>query len=726
MSSAPGEKQGAQSADLPTSGGGSEDGLLEALLFMARFHDRPLTAEAAVAGLPLAGKPLTPALLERSARRAGLSTRVVEMPWQRLDASLLPAILLLKDDHCLILLGNLSDDCVRVVHPLMPDGETTMTVAALSEAYLGTAILLKPRYRVEARSRAGIEKKPSHWFWGVMKENLSLYRDVMVAAALINLFALALPIFTMNVYDRVVPNQAIETLWVLAAGVLLVICGDLILRTMRSHVVDLAGARVDVRLSADIMERVLGLRMEYRPVSAGSFASNLRAFEMVRDFIASASVTALIDLPYLMIFLIVIFWIAPLMVAPVVVLMLLVLVHSWMVQRRMRRLTEQTYQASAQRNATLIESLVGLETLKSIGAEGHMQRKWEESANFLARTNARLKFMGTSAMNGVQWAQQVLSVVVIITGVYLIGEGKLSMGGLIACSMLASRAMAPLAQTTGLITQYHNALTALTSLNEVMARPIERPLEANFVERKGFSGDIRFTDVTFHYGENGLQSLRNVSFHLNVGEKVAILGRTGSGKSTLLRLLLGLYHPLGGSVQIDGIDSRQLDPAELRSHISYVPQDSALFYGTLRQNLVMGNPHAEDEDLLRAASIAGLLEFVNQHPQGFDMLIGERGESLSGGQRQAVSLARALIRQAPIILLDEPTSAMDHTSEEGVKKQLREYASDKTLLVVTHRTSLLDLVDRIIVLDQGRIVADGPKAQVVEALRQGRIGRAQS
>ncbi|MBK8973704.1 MAG: type I secretion system permease/ATPase [Hahellaceae bacterium] len=709
-----------------TPGGAAVDALLEALLFIARFHHRPLTAESALAGLPLAGKPLSPALVERSARRAGLSTRIVTMPWDHLDEPLLPAILLLKDNQCLVMLSRHATGRVRVVNPLIPEAESEISAESLAERYSGTAILLKPRYRVEARSKMDMPAKNGHWFWGVLRDNLSLYRDVMVAAALINLFALALPVFTMNVYDRVVPNQAIETLWVLAIGVLLVICGDLVLRTMRSHVVDLASARVDIRLSADIMERVLGIRMEYRPVSAGSFASNLRAFELVRDFITSASVTALIDLPYLVIFLAVIFWIAPMMVAPVMGLMAGVLFYSWLVQRRMRHLTEQTYQASAQRNATLIETLVGLETLKAIGAEGTMQRKWEESANFLARMNARLKFMGTSAMNVVQWAQQILSVVVIITGVYLIGEGELSMGGLIACSMLASRAMAPLAQTTGLITQYHNAATALVSLNEVMARPIERPLEANFVERNGFSGDIRFSDVSFQYGEMGLQSLRNVSFHLSVGEKVAILGRTGSGKSTLLRLLLGLYHPTGGSVQIDGIDARQLDPAELRNHISYVPQDSALFYGTLRQNLVMGNPHAEDDDLLRAASIAGLLEFVNQHPQGFDMVIGERGESLSGGQRQAVALARALIRQAPIILLDEPTSAMDHTSEEVVKKQLRDYASDKTLLVVTHRTSLLDLVDRIIVLDQGRVVADGPKAQVVDALRQGRIGRAQS
>jgi ATP-binding cassette subfamily C protein LapB len=298
------------------------------------------------------------------------------------------------------------------------------------------------------------------------------------------------------------------------------------------------------------------------------------------------------------------------------------------------------------------------------------------------------------------------------------------MGGLIACSMLASRAMAPLGQLAGLLTNYHNAATSLTSLDGVMSKEIERPEDANFVSRPRFSGEIEFRDVSFAYpGEEG-EALKHVSFHIRPGEHVAILGRIGSGKTTLQKLILGLYRPTAGAILVDGVDSRQLDPAELRRSIGYVPQDLTLFYGTLRDNVVLASHHVDDAALIQAAEISGIKEFVDVHPRGFDMTVGERGESLSGGQRQAVALARAVVSDPPMLLLDEPTGSMDFSSEEHVKAKLREFAAHKTMLVITHRTSLLELVDRIIVMDGGKIVADGPKAQVVEALRQGRIEKA--
>jgi ATP-binding cassette subfamily C protein LapB len=315
-------------------------------------------------------------------------------------------------------------------------------------------------------------------------------------------------------------------------------------------------------------------------------------------------------------------------------------------------------------------------------------------------------------------------VLVVIGGVYLIAEGELTLGGLIACTMLASRALAPISQVAGLLTQYHNAATALKSLDTILEQPVERPADSNFVTRQHFNGDIEFKNVSFTYPNQDISALRDVSLKIHAGEHLAILGRVGSGKTTLQKLILGLYQPTEGAVLVDGIDLRQLDPSELRRNIGYVPQDITLFYGTLRDNLTISSPTADDAAVLNAAEVGGILEYVNLHPKGFDMAVGERGESLSGGQRQAVALARAAINEPPILLMDEPTGSMDHSSEEGVKHRLRSFAAGKTMIIVTHRTSLLDLVDRIIVVDAGKIVADGPKTQVVEALRQGRIGKA--
>jgi ATP-binding cassette subfamily C protein LapB len=390
---------------------------------------------------------------------------------------------------------------------------------------------------------------------------------------------------------------------------------------------------------------------------------------------------------------------------------------------RMHTLAETTYRAGSMRNATLIESLVGLETVKALGAEGIMQARWERSAAFMAQTGARLRLLGASTLHTAMLAQQLTAVAVVILGVYLITDAKLSLGGLIACSMLAARAMAPMGQIAGLMTQYHNAVTALAALEEIVSRPVERPTGAHFLSRQSFRGDIEFRDVAFSYPGTEMSALRGVSLRIAAGDKVAILGRTGSGKSTLLRLILGLYRPISGAVLVDGIDLRQLDPAELRRSIGYVPQDVNLFYGTLRDNVSLGTPQVEDTDIITALQVANLTDFVNQHPRGIDMPVGERGESLSGGQREGIAIARAVINSPPILLMDEPTGSMDHSSEEAVKVRLREYSKGRTVVIVTHRTSLLDMVDRIIVVDAGKIVADGPKATVVEALRQGRIGK---
>ncbi|WP_298398838.1 type I secretion system permease/ATPase [uncultured Azonexus sp.] len=701
------------------------DPLLDCLVELTRIHGRPSTRAALVAGLPLENGLLTPSLFWRAAGRAGLSAKLVKRSLDSIDDVLLPAVLMLKGDEACVLLGwDDSRENARLLFPDTGQGSVVMSRAELATRYLGIAIFARPHFRFDKRTPQVGEVKLRHWFWGALADQWPVYRDVLAAALLINVMALSLPLFTMNVYDRVVPNRALETLWMLALGVGIVIAVDMVLRTLRGYFIDLASARIDMQLSARIMERVLGVRMEARPAAVGSFASNLRSFESVRDFITSATVTTLIDLPFAMLFLLVIGMIAWPLVFPVLGAMLVVLVYAYVLQHKMHELSETTYRAGALRNATLIESLTALETIKTQGAESIMQAKWEKSVAFVARINNQMRFLSAAATNGAMEMQQVVNVLVIIVGVYLIGDGKLSMGGLIACTMLSSRAVAPLGQMVGLLMQYHNAKVALTSLEQVMANPVERPADGNFVHRPELRGDIEFRDVEFSYPNTQVSALRGINCSIKAGEKVVIIGRIGSGKTTLQKLIMGLYQTTGGAVSVDGVDVRQLDPADLRRNIGYVAQDVTLFYGTLRDNISIGAPYADDASILAAAEAGGLTDFVNRHPDGFDMMIGERGDSLSGGQRQGVAIARAFLMDPPILLLDEPTSAMDFSSEQQFKQRLQSIAAHKTVIIVTHRNSLLDLATRVIVVDEGKVVADGPRDQVIQALQSGRIGRA--
>lgn len=703
------------------------DPLLDCLVQLTRLHGRPSTRAALSAGLPLGGSVLTPSLFRRAAARAGLSSRLVRRTLSEIDQALLPVILLLKGDEACLLLG--WEDDGQVAQLLFPDtgqGEVRLTSGELAERYLGIAIFARPRFHFDARTPEIGQVVDRHWFWGALIEQALLYRDVLAAALLVNIFALVMPLFTMNVYDRVVPNNATDTLWMLALGVLLVVAMDFALRLLRGRFIDLASARIDVKLSALIMERVLGMRLEARPASVGSFSSSLRSFESVRDFIASATVSAVIDCPFALIFLLVIAWISwPLVLIPLISL-IVGLIYAYLVQHRMHELAETTYRATALRNAVLIESLTALDTIKTQNAEGVIQHKWEQATAFLSRTGVRLRLLSSSASNGAVAITQVVNVILVIAGVYLIQDRQLTMGGLIAVTMLGGRAIAPLAQVVALLMQFQNAKMALQSLDKIMAQPVERPDTTAFIHRPNLRGEIEFRQVSFSYPGQGEAALRDVSFTIAPGERVVVLGRTGSGKSTLQKLMLGLYQPSQGVLRIDGIDLRQLDPADLRRNIGCVGQDPTLFYGTLRENIAIGASYADDTAIVAAAEMAGLAEFVNRHPKGFDMPIGERGESLSGGQRQQVAIARAVLLEPSILLFDEPTSAMDFSTEHAFKERLKAFAVNKTLVVVTHRTSLIDLATRILVVDEGRIVADGPREQVVAALQAGRIGRAAS
>lgn len=699
------------------------DVLFNCLQVVARFYGRSISQDSALAGLPMPEGRLTPSLFYRAAKRASLTSRLTEGRIDQLTSDMLPVVLLLKDEQACVLMS-IQDGQAQVIYPDLPDGVVDIAVEHLVAQHAGHIIHVRTEFQFDERAPSPVNAdKSQHWFWHAIKQNKLIYRDILMASVVINFLAIALPLFTMNVYDRVVPNAAFETLWVLAVGIVLVLTAELILRVVRSYFLDRASKRIDIDVSATIMERVLGFRLENKPASVGSFAANLRSFETVRDFLTSATMLAVVDLPFGIIFVLIVAWISPLMVIPIVIGMVLLLAYAWWAQRKMHELTEKTYRATALRNASLIEGLSGIETVKALSAEHIVQQKWETTSVYLAGINAKVKQFAATVTSGAQWIQQVIGISIIVVGVYLISDQLLSMGGLIATYMLSSRALAPMNQLANLLTQYQNVKTAYKGLEDIMASEIERPEGKQFVSPASIAGQIDFKDVVFTYPNQEQQALRGVSFSIRPGEHVAILGRNGSGKSTIFRLMLGLYQPKSGSVFVDNADLRQLDPAQVRRNAGYVQQDITLFYGSLRDNVRMGR-FFSDEEVLSALQIGRLKPFVDQHPEGLEMLVGERGESLSGGQRQGVAIARAVIGDPRMVLMDEPTGSMDNSSEEEIKRSLSTFLKDRTFVLITHRTSLLALVDRIIVLDAGKVVADGPKEQVIEALRQGRIGKA--
>ena len=609
----------------------------------------------------------------------------------------------------------------RVIYPEVGESESEISLEDLNAAYAGYAIFIKSVHSFDKRTDSSVIPKTKHWFWGTILRFWPIYGEVFLASILLNSFALASPLFVMNVYDRVVPNRAIETLWVLAIGVATVFVFDLLLRSLRGYFIDMAGKKADVILSATIFEKVMGIKMASRSNSVGSFANNMQEFESFREFFTSATLTTLIDLPFMFLFIFVIWTISgELAYVPLVAIPLGIMV-SLIIQVPLGRTIQNLFRHSGQKSATLIETLTGLETIKSIGAESQIQRKWEQTIGFIAKYSQRSRLLSSMAVNFTAFLQQMASVSVVVFGVYMIAEGDITMGALIASTILTGRALAPLGQVAGILTRYHQSKAALSSLNNLMNLPVERPSGREFLHRPDFKGNIEFKKVSFRYTDQPMDALSEVTFSIKQGEKVAFIGRIGSGKSSIEKLLLGLYEPLDGSILLDGTDIRQIDPVDLRRNIGYAPQDVVLFFGSIRDNIVMGAPFADDEAVIRAAEIAGVTEFVNRHPAGFDLPVGERGEGLSGGQRQSVAVARALLLDCPVLVLDEPTNAMDNSTEDQFKSKLQSHLADKTMILVTHKASLLSLVDRIIVMDQGRLVADGPRDQILAALKNGHI-----
>ena len=700
-----------------------DDPLLDCLMQLAKLHGRSASRTGLSSGLPLVNNRLTVELFSRAADRVGLSARILHRPLEKIITLQLPAVLLLKDRKACILVD--IENGGQQLSLLLPEtgmGEKTVTRQELEDLYTGYAIFIRPKFRLERQSIDEISPSSKRgWFWGTIFESWRIYRDVFVASFLINVFGLIGSFYVLNVYDRVIPNAAFETLWVLSIGITVIYIFAVILRGLRGYFVDEAGKRANLKISAILFQKVLGLRMEVRPQSIGSFSKNLQEFESIRDFITSFSITALIDMPFVVLALLVIWWLGGIIVYIQIACILLLLIYAFSIQVPLQKAVEKSFQASAQKNAILIEGLSGLETIKMLGAESQIQRAWEEAVSYIAKWSARSRLL-SSSVNHFSFFIQSMSVVgVVIMGVYMISNGDLSQGGLIALVIVSRQAIAPMSQAVGLATRYHRAKAALKTLNQIMELPVDRPEGKSFLHRANIRGEIEVENLTFSYPNQTVKILNNISLHIKAGEKIGLIGPIGSGKTTLGKLLLGLYEPLSGMVCMDGTDIRQIEPADLRQSIGYVSQDITLFRGTLRDNIAMGAHDVEDSTILRVAELTGVNEFVKKHSMGFDMEVGELGRGLSGGQRQCVALARAMLLDPPVLVLDEPTSNMDNRTEVLLRDNLSDVIASKTVILITHRASLLEMVDRLVVIDNGTIVADGPKASVLEAFKRGQL-----
>ncbi len=703
------------------------DILLQTLSLFTSRYDKAVSVDTLTAGLPLTPDAKSPDLLSfsqahtlfsRATKRAGFKSTLVERDLKTILDLHLPIILLLAHGQsCILEAFNEERTEVKVVYPGENILEEWVKIEELDEEYLGFSFLLKKELSREDKSNFVHKQHKKHWFWDTLKLSWPIYKDVLLASLLVNLFVLASPLFTMNVYDRVIPNNATETLFVFAAGVIFVYILDSFLKFFRTRMLEIAAKKSDVVMSSIIFEKVLDLKMAMHPKSVGSFASNIRDFDAIRSFLTNATMAVLIDLPFAVIFLLVIYYIGGMIVIIPIVMMLFILLYALIIRKPLEKSIESTHEASARKNGILIESLHNIETIKTQDMAGQVQWQWEESVGEIAKKSLYSRLLSASVPTITGLLVQLTSVFIVIYGVFLIKDLELTMGGLIGIVILSSRTVAPMGQIAALLTNYSDAKSAYDVINTITTQPMERLSDQHFIERETFKGKIEFKNVTFSYPESEVPALKDVSFVINPGEHVGIIGRIGSGKSTIEKLILKLYDPDEGSILIDDVDISQLDPARLRKFIGYVSQDISLFRGTVKDNILHRAQTASDEKLLEVAYLSGVDEFVRRHPLGYNMPIGERGQGLSGGQRQSIGIARALISDAPVMLLDEPTNALDQLSESQLMGHFSEAFSGKTLMLVTQKLSLLVATPRVIVMHESKVYLDGKREDVLKALK---------
>lgn len=694
------------------------DVLLLCLETLSELLERPFSESAFKAGLPTQGGFVTPDLVLRASSRAGFSSKILKKSLEDISAVMMPCILLLENNQACVLIGKKDATTYLVIFPEYGKGVQSIKSEVLEKSYVGQALFMRPAFQFDTRWKEHQKIYGKHWFWGAFELFKGLYLQAIIASVLINLFTIATVLFSLNVYDRIIPNNAFETLFVLSIGIFLIYIFDFMIKMIRGYFLDVAGKNSDILISSKLFEHVLNLKMASKPISSGGFINTLKEFEGLRDFFSSSTLVALVDLPFSLLFLATIFWIGGDLGWIPVIGTVLVLVWSFFSQPSLQLVANRSFRETMQKQGILVEAVQGLETIKTLNAEGKFQKLWEDIVSRSSQSAIKLNFYNMLNMNFTLFIQNIAYVSIIIYGVFLVSQGHLSMGGIIACSILLSRSMMPLAQVISILGRFNHVRITLKELDHIIELPVERPANKNFIHRKTFQGAIEFNGVTFEYPNQKIPALESINFKIKSGEKVGLIGRVGSGKTTVEKLIMALHSPNSGAVLLDGIDTRQLDPSDIRANVGYVPQDIFHFFGSVKDNIRMAAQGVNDEALVQAAFLSGTHEFVNRNPQGYDMPVGEGGNFLSGGQRQSIAIARALAGDPPIFLMDEPTAMMDPASEAIFLKNMEKIIPQKTLLMITHRINLLSLVDRVLVFDHGKLIADGPRDEILEKLQK--------
>lgn len=666
-------------------------------------------------------------------RSYGFENHISRRKLLEIPSLAMPAVIILHNDEAAVISevkGRGEDRIYTVRQGDSPAHEVSHK--DLETKYLGFCWFIKPKLTTDHRSELPEYHLPKAWFWKVIGRFKKYYYQVILASFLINILALVSSLYVMNVYDRVIPNEAYSTLWVLSIGVFIAIAFEFIAKMIRSHLTDIAGKKADLIISSALFRRVMALRLIERPISSGSYANNLRDFEAVREFMTSASLLVLVDAPFLLLFLFVMFVIGGKLVIVPAVTCALVLLISFAVQPTLAKRVNESMKEASQRQGLAVEAVEGIETLKVNNATNWAQQRWDRLNALTATSSMKVKKINEFVSNFTVGLQQLNTVGLVVVGTYLIHddvvEARITMGAVIASVILSGRALSSLGKIAGLAIRFQQAKNALKGVNAIVERPIERDPERSYVTLDQVQGQLTFNNVVFQYSKDTQLAISNLNLTIRPGEKVAILGRIGSGKSTLLKLASGLYEPSGGNILLDNVDIRQIDPNFLRDKVTLLNQSPRLFLGTLRENLDLArmDGYSTDQELLGALRNFHLDQLVRNHPKGLDMPLGEDGLGLSGGQKQIVSLARLTLRHPRVVLLDEPTTGLDEQTEQQALGVLAQWARDKTLVVVTHRLQVLPMVNRVVVVDNGRVVIDGPRDAVITKLRENEERQAQA